>query len=253
MKNKYDILMYVAAIFGGVLGAYLCAKKNDLGVVVAIICTMYIIGYTVNLWDVAMTKREREKTAAKKELEEKRRLELEEKENKYNIAKNELFARNGEPCKTILISESSLDRFNIDNELIVFDKSRKLWLCGYEVSIHDINSFVIDDESTIQKGQITAVTSTDTGSMAGRSIAGALLGGEAGAIIGGATAKKQTILKQENDKIIHDYALVVNICDINNPMLLIKIGRNKNKAMEINALMQVIMSMKKNHLNTPEI
>lgn len=31
MKNKYDILMYVAAILGGVLGAYLCAKRNGLG------------------------------------------------------------------------------------------------------------------------------------------------------------------------------------------------------------------------------
>lgn len=248
MKNKYDILMYVAAILGGVLGAYLCAKKNDLGVVIGVViaftCAMYIIGHTVMLWDAAMAKREREKAAAKKKLEEKRRLELEEKEHKYNIAKNELFARNGEPCKTIVISESRFDLFNINNELIVFDKAKKLWLCGYEVSIYDINSFVIDDESTIQKGQITAVTSTDTSSMAGRSIAGALLGGEAGAIIGGATAKKQTVLKQENDKIIHDYALVVNIRDINNPMLLIKIGRNKNKAMEINALMQVIMTMK---------
>lgn len=58
MKNKYDILMYVAAILGGILGAYLCAKKNDLGVVVAIICTMYIIGHTVMLWDAAMAKRE---------------------------------------------------------------------------------------------------------------------------------------------------------------------------------------------------
>lgn len=244
MKNKYDILMYVAAILGGVLGAYLCAKKNVLGVVIAIICTTYIIVHTVMLWDAAWAKREREKIAEKKKLEEKRRLELEEKEHKYNIAKNELFARNGEPCKTIVISESRFDLFNINNELIVFDKAKKLWLCGHEVSIHDINSFVIDDESTIQKGQITAVTSTDTGSMAGRAIAGALLGGEAGAIIGGATAKKQTVLKQENDKIIHDYALVVNIRDINNPMLLIKIGRNKNKAMEINALMQVIMTMK---------
>ena len=240
MKNKYDILMYVAAILGGVLGAYLCAKRNGLGVVIAIICTTYIIGHIVMLWDAARAKREREKI----ELEEKRRLELEEKEHKYNIAKNELFARNGEPCKTIVISESRFDLFNINNELIVFDKAKKLWLCGHEVSIDDINSFVIDDESTIQKGQITAVTSTDTGSMAGRSIAGALIGGEAGAIIGGATAKKQTVLKQENDKIIHDYALVVNIRDINNPMLLIKIGRNKNKAMEINALMQVIMTMK---------
>ena len=236
--------MYIAAILGGVLGAYLCAKKNDLGVVIAIICTMYIIGHTVMLWDAARAKREREKIAAKKKLEEKRRLELEEKEHKYNIAKNELFARNGEPCKTIVISESRFDLFNINNELIVFDKAKKLWLCGHEISIDDINSFAIDDESVIQKGQVTAVTSTDTSSLASRSIAGALIGGEAGAIIGGATAKKQTVLKQENDKIIHDYALVVNICDINNPMLLIKIGRNKNKAMEINALMQVIMTMK---------
>ena len=244
MENKFDILMYVAAILGGVLGAYLCAKENSFGAFLVLFCTVYIIGHAAMLWNAAMAKRNAEKAAAKKELEEKRRLELEEKEHKYNIAKNELFARNGEPCKTIVISESRFDLFNINNELIVFDKAKKLWLCGYEVSIHDINSFVIDDESTIQKGQITAVTSTDTGSMAGRSIAGAWIGGEDGAIIGGATAKKQTVLKQENDKIIHDYALVVNIRDINNPMLLIKIGRNKNKAMEINALMQVIMTMK---------
>lgn len=219
-------------------------QENDLGVVVAIICTMYIIGHTVMLWDAAMAKREREKTAAKKELEEKRRLELVEKENCYNAAKKELLSRNGEPCKTILISESSLDLFNIDNELIVFDKSRKLWLCGHEVSIDDINSFTIDDESVVMKGQIKAISSTDTGSMAGRSIAGAIIGGGAGAIIGGSTAKKETIFKQENDKVIHDYALVVNISDLNNPMLLIKIGRDKNKAMEINALMQAVMTLK---------
>lgn len=236
--------MYVAAILGGVLGAYLCARNSIWGFVLAALCAMFIIERSVYSWDTAMAKREQKKAAAKKELEEKRRLELEEKEHKYNIAKNELFARNGEPCKTILISESSLDRFNIDNELIVFDKSRKLWLCGHEVSIDDINSFAIDDESVVLKGQIKAVTSTNTGSLAGRSIAGALIGGEAGAIIGGSTAKKETIFEQENDKVIHDYALVVNLRDLNNPMLLIKIGANKNKAMEINALMQVIMTMK---------
>ena len=244
MENKFDILMYVAAILGGVLGAYLCAKENSFGAFLVLFCTVYIIGHAAMLWNAAMAKRNAEKAAAKKELEEKRRLELEEKEHKYNIAKNELFARNGEPCKTILISESRFDLFNMNNELIVFDKAKILWLCGHEISIDDIISFVIDDESVIQKGQITAVTSTNTGSMAGRSITGALLGGEAGAIIGGATAKKETVFKQENDKIIHDFALIMNIRNINNPMLLIKIGRDKNKAMEINALMQVIMTMK---------
>lgn len=244
MENKFDILMYVAAILGGVLGAYLCAKENSFGVFLVLFCTVYIIGRAVMLWDAAMAKRNAEKAAAKKAWHEKRQLELIEKENKYNAAKNDLLARNGEPCKTIIIHESNIEQFNINNELIVFDKVRKLWLCGHEISIDDINSFVIDDESVIQKGQITAVTSTNTGSMAGRSITGALLGGEAGAIIGGATAKKETVFKQENDKIIHDFALIVNIRDINNPMLLIKIGRDKNKAMEINALMQVIMTMK---------
>ena len=155
-----------------------------------------------------------------------------------------MIARNGEPGRVVLIHENRFAQFNMDNELMVFDKVKKLWLCGHEIAIGDINSFMVDDESTILKGDIKAVTSTNTGSLAGRSIAGALIGGEAGAIIGGATAKKETIFRQENDKVIHDYALVVNVCDLNNPMLLIKIGRDKKKAMEINALMQVIMSMK---------
>lgn len=244
MKNKFDILMFVAAILGGVLGAYLCASNNSLGSIIIIICTLFIIGRIVFLWDAAMAKRNLEKAAAKKKWQEKQRLELIEKENKYNAIKNDLITKNGEPCKTILISESRFDQFNINNELIVFDKARKLWLCGNEVSIDDINSFTIDDESVVMKGQIKAITSTDTGNMAGRSIAGAIIGGGAGAIIGGSTAKKETIFKQENDKVIHDYALVVNIRDLNNPMLLIKIGRDKNKAMEINSLMQAVMTLK---------
>ena len=244
MENKFDILMYVAAILGGVLGAYLCASNIFLGVIVILICTFFIIGRIVLLWDAAMAKRNLEKVVAKKKWQEKRRLELIERENKYNTIKNDLITKNGEPCKIILISESRFDQFNINNELIVFDKVRKLWLCGYEVSIDDINSFTIDDESVVMKGQIKAISSTDTGSMAGRSIACAIIGGGAGAIIGGSTAKKETIFKQENDKVIHDYAIVVNISDLNNPMLLIKIGRDKNKAMEINALMQAVMTLK---------
>lgn len=244
MKNLFDILMYVAAILSGVLGAYLCAKENAFGSILVLFCTMYIIGRIIMLWDAEMAKRNAEKAVANKTLQEKKRLELIKKENKYNSAKEDLFVRNGKPCKTILIHEDCFEQFNINNELIVFDKAKKLWLCGHEISICDINSFTIDDESVIQKGQIKAVTSTNTGSLAGRSIAGALLGGETGAIIGGATAKQETIFKQENDKIIHNYVLVVNVRDLNNPMLLIKIGQDKNKAMEINALMQVIMTMK---------
>ena len=101
MKNKYYILIYVAAILGGVLGAYLLARNSIWGLIFAAFCAMFIIERSVNSWDTAMAKREQKKAAAKKE-----------KEHKYNIAKNELFARNGKPCKTIVISESCLDQFN---------------------------------------------------------------------------------------------------------------------------------------------
>lgn len=48
MKNKYDILMYVAAIIGGVLGAYLCAKEYALGAfLILFFCTVYIIGHVL--------------------------------------------------------------------------------------------------------------------------------------------------------------------------------------------------------------
>lgn len=246
MKGKSNILKYIAATIGGVLCIFYASSNNVtslnfcLGFIVVVVCAIYILSHSINSYLVASEKRR----AEKERYQEQKRQELKEKEDKYNAFRNELIARNGEPGRVVLIHENRFDQFNMDNELMVFDKVKKLWLCGHEIAIGDINSFMVDDESTILKGDIKAVTSTNTGSLAGRSIAGALIGGEAGAIIGGATAKKETIFRQENDKVIHDYALVVNVCDLNNPMLLIKIGRDKKKAMEINALMQVIMSMK---------
>lgn len=250
MKSKSDVLKYIAAIIGGAL-CILYASSNSvnslsfcLGFIVVAVCAIYILSHCINSFLVASEKRRAEKLAEKERYQEQKRHELKEKEDKYNAFRNDLIARNGEPGRDVLIHENRFEQFNIDNELIVFDKAKKLWLCGHEISIGDINSFMVDDEATILKGDIKAVTSTDTSSLAGRSIAGALIGGEAGAIIGGATAKKETVFRQGSDKIIHDYALVVNMCDLKNPMLLIKIGRDKKKAMEINALMQVIMSMK---------
>lgn len=252
MKGKSNILKYIAAIIGCVLGANLFVSNigddnlnSAIGFIVMSVCPIYILGHSINSYLDASEKRRAERLAEKERYQEQKRQELKEKEDKYNAFRNELIARNGEPGKVVLIHESRFDQFNMDNELIVFDKVKKLWLCGHEIAIGDINSFMVDDESTILKGDIKAVTSTNTGSLAGRSIAGALIGGgKAGAIIGGATAKKETIFRQDNDKVIHDYALVVNVCDLNNPMLLIKIGRDKKKAMEINALMQVVMSIK---------
>ena len=66
MKNKYYILIYVAAILGGVLGAYLLARNSIWGLIFAAFCAMFIIERSVNSWDTAMAKREQKKAAAKK-------------------------------------------------------------------------------------------------------------------------------------------------------------------------------------------
>lgn len=147
--------MYVAAIVGGVLGAYLFASRssvnNDnsaLGFIVMAVCTIYILGHSINSYLDASEKHREEKLAEKERYQEQKRQKLKEKEDKYNAFRNELIARNGEPGRVVLIHENRFDQFNMDNELMVFDKVKKLWLCGHEIAIGDINSFMVDDEST---------------------------------------------------------------------------------------------------------
>lgn len=244
MKNKADIIVLAVAALGGVAGAWLWARGHFWGEPVLALCVIYIIVRLILLRHAVRQRRQAELAAAVQRRQEKMRLEHLERENKYKAAKQELTTRNGEPGKTIFIQDNYADEFDMDNELIVYDKTRRLWLCGHEIAIADINSFMIDDESTVLKGQVRAVTVTDSDSVFGRSIAGALIGGNAGAIIGGTTARKQTFFRQENDRVIHDYTLVVNVRDLQNPMLQVRIGNDKQKAMEINALMQVVMTMK---------
>lgn len=66
MKNKYYFLMYVAAILGGVLGAYLCARNSIWGFILAALCAMFIIERSVNSWDTAMAKREQKRQLQRK-------------------------------------------------------------------------------------------------------------------------------------------------------------------------------------------
>ena len=102
MKNKYYILIYVAAILGGVLGAYLLARNSIWGLIFAAFCAMFIIERSVNSWDTAMAKREQKKAAAKKELEEKRRLELEEKSTSTILLKMNCLQETVNPAKPLL-------------------------------------------------------------------------------------------------------------------------------------------------------
>jgi len=136
MKGKSNILKYIAAIIGCVLGANLFVSNigddnlnSAIGFIVMSVCPIYILGHSINSYLDASEKRRAERLAEKERYQEQKRQELKEKEDKYNAFRNELIARNGEPGKVVLIHESRFDQFNMDNELIVFDKVKKLWLC----------------------------------------------------------------------------------------------------------------------------
>lgn len=72
-----------------------------------------------------------------------------------------------------------------------------------------------------------------------------VLTGGVGAVVGGATARKETTVKQENDKIIHDYTVIININSLSEPIVKIPLGTDGTKVNEIVGLMNVIISRKK--------
>lgn len=242
--NKLDILMYIAVFVGGVVAPYIYANGYIIGVFLFIACTIYIFIRAYMLYTTAKQEEEEEEAEEAERIRDLKMQTRIERERKYNSQKDDLINKYGVPSRVVIIDECESERLNINNEFMVFGETKKIWACGREIAIDSINDFIVDDESIIQKGQIKSVSSTSTGSMVGRTITGAIIGGGAAAVIGGLTAKKQTIYTQKNDKVIHNYMLVINVQDLQNPIVMIKIGNDKNKAMEINALMQVVMSMK---------
>ena len=102
--------------------------------------------------------------------------------------------------------------------------------------------------TTIKKGQTVATTKTNTGSIVGRSIAGDVIAGKTGAIIGGLTASKKTIISSDpeeviqNKRVIHNYTVNIIVKDINNPNLSIHVGNDASKMNEIVGLFKVIIA-----------
>ena len=170
----------------------------------------------------------------------KRKAEKEAKIPVYNASRNDLISKYGEPDKTFIFEE-----LNLQKEIIVFGKVNRIWLLGKDLPMSDILSCTFNDNQRIVKGNVSYETKTSTGNMAKRAIVGGVLTGGVGAVVGGATARKETTVKQENDKIIHDYTVIININSLSEPIVKIPLGTDGAKVNEIVGLMNVIISRKK--------
>ena len=192
----------------------------------------------------------------RKEKEEKRKqrqLQLEVIKTEHNNYVSRLVDKYGNRDKAIRISTNNPDEIF---EIMVFSESKHVVIGEKELSFEDIIDCTVNDNAketeTVQtfKGDSIASTKTNTGSMIGRSVAGGLLLGDVGAIIGGSTASKQTVIQHgtdtsiHNKRIDHDYTIAITVKDLENPVIYINVGFRTKLKDEIFGLMKVIISMK---------
>lgn len=197
----------------------------------AICMAIVVIG---SLHERKQREQDREQNIAKKQWETEKIITI------YNEKKNELISKYGQPDKTIILEE-----LNLEKEIIAFGNANRIWLLGKDLPMSDILSCNFNDDQRIEKGNISYDTKISTGNMAKRAIIGGVLTGGVGAIVGGVTANKETIVNQENDKIIHNYTIIININSLSEPTIKIPLGRNDTQANEIVGLMNVIINISK--------
>ena len=159
----------------------------------------------------------------------------------YNESRNKLIDKYGNPTKAFLLAQ-----YNLEKEIIVFEEAKRIWILGKDLPMKSILSCTFTDDKKVVKGEISSITKTKSGNMVKRAVVGDVLLGGAGAIIGGSTAQKSTIITQEDDKIYHNYTVVINIDSISEPIINIPIGEYGNTVNEIVGVMNVIINRKYN-------
>jgi hypothetical protein len=182
-------------------------------------------------------KKEREAVALEA-IQARRKMEEERLEN----LKKSLSERYGAPDK--IINLNKWGKNETDKYIMVFAKSAVLYMCDAEYSFNDIVSYKMLDNYQIKHGKVSGSldTTTSTKSLVGRSVGGALIGGGVGAVIGASSASKNTDINytQDNDKVIHDYTLIVYTKSFESPTVEIAIGNNWKKATEVDAIFNLI-------------
>ena len=135
----------------------------------------------------------------------------------------------------------------IENSFIVFEDSSTLFIENRPYSFKDIISFdVFDNSEKVYSGNSITTTKTNTGSMIGRAVVGGALFGGAGAIIGGATAKKESNSTiSQFSYTAHKYEIIITVNSLSMPLLKLEIGGNKEAMQQISSILSIIVERNK--------
>lgn len=153
----------------------------------------------------------------------------------------ELAAKYGE-C-TINENLSLLCEFSISTRFLVFEQSNIIIIKGKEYGFLDIiGCSLVDDATNETITTSTGTAKTSTGSMLGRAVVGGVLIGGLGAVAGAATAKKNIYGDSiSQTTTTHKYTLYINVNNLQEPTISLKIGDNTSKAQKLAGVLNVIV------------
>lgn len=180
----------------------------------------------------------KEKEKLDSEKEEKQKKLQEEKERKKEEKKLhdiELEQKYGTLTKRI-------GDYMVTGEISIYEQSNVVVFGERPVKFEDILDYELKDNSKVIRGNIKSTTKTSNSSILGRAVVGELIAGPAGAVIGGATAKKESVLKAGHDVTIHHYYLNVTINSVSEPLVTVDFKGREKTATEAASVINVIIS-----------
>ena len=128
--------------------------------------------------------------------------------------------------------------------VVINDKTNRIFINSHEYNFDDILEFSVQDNSvTIHTGS-TSTAKTNTGSMIGRAAVGGVLFGGAGAVIGGATAKRDIYNSGSSSSVYHDYSVIITVNNITYPNETVKLGGDEDTLNKITSTLTVILHNK---------
>lgn len=210
-------------------------ESTELGVVCLFIYMLIFIGLVMYASKVEQEKEEKAEEERNNIANQKAQAE-----NRLDARIQAVAQKYGNPDKLIKLNEYRY--------IAVFAKFQILCISDTEIAFNEILSAKVIDNYQIEHGQIKgdATTTTSTSSLVGRSAAGALIGGGVGAAIGASSASKNTTVNytQSNDKLIHDYVLIIALNRFNSSIIKVRIGNDWERATEIEHIFNLISMYK---------
>lgn len=135
----------------------------------------------------------------------------------------------------------------IGTDLIISKEKQCIRLYDTDYKFEDILGCSLIDDAT-NKTITTSIgnTKTSTGSMVGRAVVGGILTGGLGAVAGATTAKKNISIDSASKTVTtHQYTIYVNINSLENPTIIIRVGKDSQMAHKIVHILNIIIERTK--------